>query len=68
MRGRMGPATPELEALTREALSAAGPWPAISIWHGTADQTVVPANSDAILRQWLVVHGLQETPTFTAAA
>jgi poly(3-hydroxybutyrate) depolymerase len=65
MRGRAGPAALELSALVRGASFHAGPWPAISIWHGSADQTVVPANGEAILRQWLGVHGLEERPTFT---
>jgi poly(hydroxyalkanoate) depolymerase family esterase len=39
-----------------------GRWPRISIWHGTADATVVPANADEIIKQWTHVHGLTTTP------
>ena len=67
MRGGRGPALPDVKHLVRRASSHTGPWPTISIWHGSADQTVVPANSEAILRQWLVLHGLAETPTFAEA-
>lgn len=35
-----------------------GPWPRVSIWHGTADQTVVVADAEAILKQWLDVQAL----------
>ena len=49
----------------RDATDHTGPWPIVSVWHGTADQTVHPANAEAIVRQWRTVHGLQETPTRT---
>jgi poly(hydroxyalkanoate) depolymerase family esterase len=39
-----------------------GGWPRISIWHGTADATVVPANADEIIKQWTHVHGLTTAP------
>lgn len=35
----------------------AGPWPRVSIWHGTKDKTVAPGNADALVAQWLDVHG-----------
>jgi poly(hydroxyalkanoate) depolymerase family esterase len=35
-----------------------GPWPRISIWHGTADPIVKPSNAEGSIRQWLDVHGL----------
>src|SRR6185295_5408523 len=46
MRGHGGPADPALQALLRNASSHKGPWPTISIWHGTADQTVNVSNAD----------------------
>ena len=39
-----------------------GPWPKISIWHGSEDPIVNPANADGILRQWINVHGLSTHP------
>lgn len=33
-------------------------WPRVSVWHGTADQTVAFVNADAIAAQWTNVHGL----------
>jgi poly(hydroxyalkanoate) depolymerase family esterase len=41
-----------------------GPWPRVSIWHGSADATVIPANAGEIVKQWADVHGLKSTPTF----
>ncbi len=39
-----------------------GRWPRVSIWHGSADQTVIPGNAQEILKQWTDVHGLPMTP------
>jgi feruloyl esterase len=57
MQGSALPA-PELGDRVRKASSHKGAWPKISVWHGSADRTVSPANADAIVRQWLDVHGL----------
>jgi poly(hydroxyalkanoate) depolymerase family esterase len=48
--------------LVRGATSHKGAWPHISIWHGSADKTVVPDNAREILKQWTDVHGLALTP------
>ncbi len=55
----------ELGDLVRGAWKHHGPWPKVSVWHGSADRTVNPGNADAIVRQWLDVHGLPETPMAT---
>lgn len=34
-----------------------GPWPRVSVWHGTADHTVKPVNAGESVKQWLDVHG-----------
>src|SRR5207253_2933014 len=39
-----------------------GPWPKLSVWHGSDDRTVDPANADEIVKQWLDVHGLPAKP------
>jgi poly(hydroxyalkanoate) depolymerase family esterase len=41
-----------------------GPWPKISIWHGTADPIVKPSNSEHILAQWIELHSLPRAPSF----
>ena len=53
----------DADGLVRGASGHGGPWPIVSVWHGSADQTVHPANAEAILRQWRMVHGLGEKPT-----
>jgi pimeloyl-ACP methyl ester carboxylesterase len=47
-----------LGARVRAASSHAGPWPRVQVWQGSADRTVVSSNADAIVRQWLELHGL----------
>jgi poly(hydroxyalkanoate) depolymerase family esterase len=44
--------------LVRQASSHQGPWPRVSIWHGSADKTVIPSNAGEILKQWTDIHGL----------
>lgn len=46
----------------QDATGHVGTWPTVSIWHGTADSVVDQSNADAILTQWLEVHGLPQTP------
>lgn len=46
----------------RAASSHTGPWPAVSIWHGTSDTTVAPANLTELVDQWTNVHGADRTP------
>ncbi|MBP1850669.1 extracellular catalytic domain type 1 short-chain-length polyhydroxyalkanoate depolymerase [Rhizobium halophytocola] len=47
--------------LVREASPQPPPgrWPMISIWHGSHDRVVSAANADAIVDQWLDLHGLK---------
>jgi hypothetical protein len=48
--------------LVRNASNHKGPWPKLSVWHGSADRTVNPANADEIVKQWLDVHQLPSAP------
>ena len=52
----------ELGDLVRHASNHKGPWPKISVWHGSADRTVNPANANEIVKQWLDLHHLPSTP------
>ncbi|WP_442931896.1 extracellular catalytic domain type 1 short-chain-length polyhydroxyalkanoate depolymerase [Microvirga sp. CF3016] len=45
--------------LVRDASSHVGPWPKVSVWHGSADATVKPINAGEIIKQWTNVHGLR---------
>ncbi len=56
----------ELGDLVRQASGHKGPWPKVSVWHGSADRTVNPANADEIVKQWLDVHGLPLAPMSVA--
>jgi feruloyl esterase len=47
--------------LVRQASPHKGPWPRVSVWHGSADKTVIPLNAREILKQWTDVHGLSLT-------
>jgi poly(hydroxyalkanoate) depolymerase family esterase len=40
--------------------------PRLSVWHGATDQTVDPANSDALAQQWTALLGLPEEPDYEA--
>jgi poly(3-hydroxybutyrate) depolymerase len=44
--------------LVRAASPHRGPWPKLSVWHGSADLTVAPVNAAEIAKQWADVHGL----------
>jgi poly(hydroxyalkanoate) depolymerase family esterase len=52
----------ELGDLVRSASSHKGPWPKVSVWHGSADRTVNPANANEIVKQWLDLHHLSAVP------
>ncbi|RXG92347.1 esterase [Bradyrhizobium zhanjiangense] len=58
------PARParELGDLVRNATHHRGPWPKVSVWHGSADRTVNPGNANEIVKQWLDLHDLPEVP------
>jgi poly(hydroxyalkanoate) depolymerase family esterase len=55
-------------SLVRAAYSGyAGPWPRVSIWHGTSDYTVASMNAGESRDQWTNVWGISTTPTSTAS-
>jgi poly(3-hydroxybutyrate) depolymerase len=56
----------ELGDLVRSASEHKGPWPKLSVWHGSADRTVNPANANEIVKQWLDVHHLPLAPMSNA--
>ncbi|TDO35121.1 poly(hydroxyalkanoate) depolymerase family esterase [Kribbella sp. VKM Ac-2527] len=45
----------------RAASSHTGPWPTISLWHGTADSTVAYSNLNELTEQWTNVHTTDQT-------
>ncbi|HYW62359.1 MAG TPA: PHB depolymerase family esterase [Bradyrhizobium sp.] len=52
----------DLGDLVRNVSPHKGPWPKLSVWHGSADKTVNPANADEIVKQWLDLHRLPPEP------
>ncbi len=62
VRGR---SAPEWGDLVRAASPHQGPWPRISVWHGSADVVVKPENADEIVKQWTDVHGIDCRPAPT---
>ncbi len=62
MGGRAPSDAAELAGQVRRASPHQGPWPRVQVWQGSADQTVVPSNAEAIVLQWTHVHGLEPKP------
>lgn len=58
MRGHGIPSDQALQALLRDASNHQGPWPTVSVWQGTSDNTVAAANAQAIVAQWRAAHKL----------
>jgi poly(hydroxyalkanoate) depolymerase family esterase len=64
MRGHGMPSPSALETKLRAASAHQGPWPTISVWHGSADNTVVETNARAIVEQWRAVHAVDAQASF----
>ena len=65
MRGHRGPSAHELAEIVRSASKHPGPWPTLSIWHGSTDKTVDPSNAEDLVDQWRALHGVVKSPTRT---
>lgn len=62
MRGQGLPAPSVLQSRLKAASTHQGPWPTISVWQGTQDNTVAEANAQAIIDQWRAVHEVGSRP------
>jgi poly(hydroxyalkanoate) depolymerase family esterase len=62
MRGQDIPDPKRLGDLVRSASGYSGPWPSLSVWHGTNDTTVNRKNARAIVDQWRELHGAAPAP------
>lgn len=47
-------------AVRRAANGYEGPWPTLSLWHGSADATVAVSNMGRLGRQWRHLHGIED--------
>jgi poly(hydroxyalkanoate) depolymerase family esterase len=63
MFNERAPSSRALGDHVRAASKHRGPWPKISVWHGTADTVVRPSNGDDIIRQWIDVQKLPDRPS-----
>ncbi|WP_293881868.1 PHB depolymerase family esterase [Sphingomonas sp.] len=63
MRGSGAPGATQLGSLVRDASTHEGPWPTLSVWHGSADHTVDQANAGLLIDQWRTLHDLPLEPT-----
>lgn len=48
--------------LVRNASGHRGPFPPVSLWHGSKDATVNPADLHELMEQWTDVHGVDQAP------
>ncbi|MEP9401732.1 extracellular catalytic domain type 1 short-chain-length polyhydroxyalkanoate depolymerase [Sphingomonas sp. VNH70] len=62
MRGHGAPADAAAVAAVRAAAIGGPRAPRVSLWHGSADTTVVVDNLDRLVGQWRGVHGLPPGP------
>jgi len=62
MRGHGGPRPEALADLVSAASPHTGRWPTLSVWHGSADQTVDQSNASALVEQWRSLHGVSRKP------
>lgn len=62
MAGRKSRSAEQWGDLVRAASPHRGPWPRLSVWHGSADAIVNPQNMESILEQWTKVHRLSLLP------
>ena len=65
MRGHGVPGPDALRRRLETASPHDGPWPTLSIWHGTDDRTVDRSNAEALLAQWHEAHGLDRLESRT---
>jgi poly(hydroxyalkanoate) depolymerase family esterase len=63
MRGHGAMTGEALAGLVKSASKHTGPWPNLSVWHGTSDTTVDSSNATAIVDQWRALHGAADAPS-----
>jgi poly(hydroxyalkanoate) depolymerase family esterase len=63
MGGRTDLDPVKLMSEVRSASDHQGPWPKISVWHGTADHTVNASNARATIDQWRLIHDVPAEPS-----
>jgi poly(hydroxyalkanoate) depolymerase family esterase len=62
MAGRRTYTAEQWGDVVRAASPHKGPWPRLSVWHGSGDAIVNPQNMESILQQWTEVHRVSLRP------
>lgn len=62
MAGGRDRSAQEWGGMIRSASPHRGPWPKVSLWHGSSDAIVNPRNMEAALKQWIDAHGVSVRP------
>jgi len=62
MFGNVDLSPAQLGNRVRNASGFTGPWPRVSVFHGTSDFTVYYMNETELVEQWTNVHGIDQTP------
>ncbi len=62
MFGNVDLSPAQLGNRVRNASGFTGPWPRVSVFHGTSDFTVYYMNETEVVEQWTNVHGIDQTP------
>lgn len=65
MRGQEDMSADQLTGLVTSASDHPGPWPILSVWHGSSDRTVDSSNATALVEQWRGLHGVAAAPGMT---
>jgi poly(hydroxyalkanoate) depolymerase family esterase len=60
MRGHGIMSGEPLAGVVKSASKHTGPWPSLSVWHGTGDTTVDSSNGTALVNQWRALHGVAD--------
>jgi poly(hydroxyalkanoate) depolymerase family esterase len=63
--GTNGFTAAQLGDFVRHASSHTGPFPRVSIWHGSSDSTVSPVNASEEMLQWTNVQGVKAEPAIS---
>jgi hypothetical protein len=65
MAGQFPQSADQLTSEVRLASTHTGPWPRISVWHGSSDRTVDASNATVIVEQWRGLHTVVGDPSVT---
>jgi poly(hydroxyalkanoate) depolymerase family esterase len=65
MGGQTLQSAEQLALTVRSASAHKGPWPRVSVWHGSSDRTVDVSNARSIVEQWRTLHAISGDAVIT---